>query len=213
MKVYEETGMMFAERTKPKRKTMDWYKHDGKYDSVLFVEATPESELKKMTERLVKKHKLKILVVERAGGTTCAVLQKSDPFRHHECGRDRCVTCRKGSGIDCRARGIIYQFECKENECGRKYRGTTGRSVFERVTEQVNKWSSGDDECPLRRHSVLFHEERQFEFEVKVLRNCYGKPSRRMITEAVYIDELKDDETMNSKHEWSFTKLDKVQVT
>ena len=40
----------------------------------------------------------------------------------------------------------------------------------------------------------------------------FGKPSRRMISEAVYIDELKDEETMNSRREWSYTKLNKVVV-
>ena len=212
---YAETGTMFTEldgRVRGKEK-MDWYKCDGKYESVLFVEATPESELKKKVERLVRKHKLKILVVERAGSTTRAVLQKSDPFRHQSCDRNRCVTCKNGDGVDCRSRGCVYQIECKENECGRKYRGTTGRSLYERVNEHVNKWDNEDSECMLMRHSLLFHRQNRFDFEVKVLRNCYGKPSRRMITEAVLINELKEDEVMNSKHEWSFVELDKVTVT
>ena len=158
LRTYTETGTMFTENTKPKRRPLDWYKYDGKYDSVLFVEATPDSELKKKTERLVKKHKLKILVVERAGSTTRGVLQKSDPFRHYGCGRDSCVMCKNGSKTDCRTRGIVYQFECKEVGCGRKYRGTTGRSTFERTTEHVRDWTNGVDECPLKRHSVLFHD-------------------------------------------------------
>ena len=122
------------------------------------------------------------------------------------------MTYGDGSKIDCRARGIVYQFECKEDNCGRKYRGTTGRSTFERTTEQVSDCNNGVSECPLRRHSILFHEGRDFDFEVKVLRNCDGKPSRRMITEAVCINELGKDETIDRKHEWTFVELDKVQV-
>ena len=40
---------------------------------------------------------------------------------------------------------------------------------------------------------------------------CFGKPSRRMIAESVKIDQLKDSETMNSRHEWTFVRLSKIQ--
>ena len=33
-----------------------------------------------------------------------------------------------------------------------------------------------------------------------------------MISEAVYINELKEDETMNSRDEWTYMTLDKVNV-
>ena len=161
----------------------------------------------------MKKHKLKILVVERAGSTTKTVLQKSDPFEHLSCGRDHCVPCENGSGGDCRSRGSVYEMYCKEEECNRKYRGTTGRSIHERTGEHVRDWERGAEKCPLLRHSHLFHGGERFDFGVKVLKSCYGKPSRRMITEAVLINELSDAETMNSKREWSFVELDKVVTT
>ena len=41
---------------------------------------------------------------------------------------------------------------------------------------------------------------------------CFGKPSRRLISEAVLIEELASDETMNSKLEWSYAKLNKVKA-
>ena len=58
----------------------------------------------------------------------------------------------------------------------------------------------------------MYHEGCEVNVGCKVLSRCFGKPSRRMISEAVYIDELKDSETMNSKREWSYTKLNKVVV-
>ena len=88
----------------------------------------------------------------------------------------------------------------------------SGRSPHERIGEQVRDWVRGVQDCPLLKHSILFHEGQHFDFGVKILRNCYGKPSRRMITEAVLINELTEDETMNSKREWSFVELDKVTV-
>ena len=40
----------------------------------------------------------------------------------------------------------------------------------------------------------------------------YGKPSRRLITEAVLIDNLVDAQTMNSRREWTYTNLNKVRI-
>ena len=209
---YRETGTMYGRDEEVQKKSLDWYKYDGKYESVLFVEATPGSGLKEKVQRLVNKHKLKILVVERAGATTRAVLQKSDPFEHLSCGRDSCVPCSKGSVGDCRSRGAVYEMFCREEDCGRKYRGTTGRSDHERLGEQVKDWDRGVEESPLLKHSLLFHGGQRFDFGVKILKRCYGRPSRRLITEAVLINELTERETMNSKREWSFVELDKVSV-
>ena len=213
MQRYRETGTMYGRMEEVRKKSPDWYKFDGKYESVLFVEATPGSKLKERVQRLVSKHKLKILVVERAGATTRTVLQKSDPFGHLSCGRRNCVPCDKGSVGDCRSRGAVYEMFCNEEECGRKYRGTTGRSDNERLGEQVKDWERGVETSPLLKHSRLFHGGQEFDFGVRILKRCYGRPSRRLIAEAVLINELTECETMNSKHEWSFVELDKVLVS
>ena len=61
-----------------------------------------------------------------------------------------------------------------------------------------------------KRHSDECHGGHPFEFDVKILSRCFGKPSRRLITEAVLIGELDDNEVMNSKREWSYACLNKV---
>jgi hypothetical protein len=198
-------------REKKKRgaRNHDWYKED-KYESVMFVEATPKSVLKDKVERLVTKHKLKIKVVERVGTTVQRILQRSNPFPRRHCQRDNCEVCRRGCGIDCRLRGCVYEIVCKEEGCGRRYRGHTGRSTGTRTGEHVKNWRNKDEKCPLYKHSILYHNGQEFEFDMKILARCYGKPSRRRISEAVYIDELSDDKTMNSKREWTYIKLNKV---
>ena len=57
---------------------------------------------------------------------------------------------------------------------------------------------------------MLYHDGKDFDVEVRVVARCYGKPSTRMITEAVLIEYLPNDKTMNSKGEWSYVKLSKV---
>jgi hypothetical protein len=84
--------------------------------------------------------------------------------------------------------------------------------VYERNKEQLEAWESGDIECPLQRHADEYHGGGGFVAELKVLARCYGKPTKRLITEAVMIDELPDTMTMNAKSEWSYVKLAKVQM-
>ena len=64
----------------------------------------------------------------------------------------------------------------------------------------------------MKRHSVLYHEGEDFQTKVKVLAECYGKPSKRLITEAVMIEEIADNSTMNSKSEWTYIKLSRVGI-
>ena len=187
-----------------------WYSKRGDYESVMFVEATPESEFMRKVQKVVRDLKLKIKVVERAGVTIKGLLQRSNPFGVPDCHREDCLLCAQGSGTDCRVRGCVYQYNC--DECNRKYRGQTGRSIYERNKEHIEAWKKKDDECPLQRHANLYHEGGHFVAELEVLAKCYGKPSRRLITESVYIEELDDDMTMNGKGEWSYVKLAKVQV-
>ena len=66
---------------------------------------------------------------------------------------------------------------------------------------------------PLWRHSQLYHGGGDYEVNFEVIGDCFGKPSKRMITEAVMIEQLDETETMNSKREWTFTKLDKINLT
>ena len=138
--------------------------------------------------------------------TIKGLLQRSNPYGVRDCQRDKCLICCQGCGTDCRTRGCVYEYTCEE--CRRK----SSRSVYERNKKQLKQWEEGDDECPLQRHSNLYHNGGHFVAEVKVLAKCYGKPSRRLITEAVLIDELPNTMTMNGKSEWSYVKLAKVQM-
>ena len=63
-----------------------------------------------------------------------------------------------------------------------------------------------------RSGGTLYHEGQDFDLDVRVTDKSFGKPSRRMISESVVIENLKDSETMNSKREWTYVKLNKVHV-
>ena len=59
----------------------------------------------------------------------------------------------------------------------------------------------------------MFHGRKTFPISVKVLERCFGDATRRKITEAVLIDELSNDQTMNGKTEWRYVKLNKLSTT
>ena len=143
--VREGSVLSARHEVKTKAQKRDWYKADGKYDSVIFVDATPGSQLKKEVEKIVRRHRVRIRVVERVGTTLKRVLQKSYPFQRTECRRDDCVVCADGCKVDCRMRGVVYELQCKE--CRRKYRGQTCRDVYERLKEQVSDGGPGDKRC------------------------------------------------------------------
>ena len=210
---WHEGGTMYASHSRGGKSQSKgkWYSgDDDKYESVMFVQTTKDSELKKVVQKLARKNNVKVRVVEKAGLTMKKVLQRSDPYEKRRCERDDCVVCEYGRPGQCRNRGCGYQLLCKAD--GKKYRGQTGRSLYERIGEEVRDWRNEVDENPLWRHSQLFHQGGDFDIEVKVTDKSFGMPSRRMITESVMIEQLGENETMNSKQEWTYVKLNKVRI-
>ena len=144
------------------------------------------------------------------------ILQRSDPFSEKGCSRTDCTICTKGLGIDCRARGCVYEIACEEckdkAEVKNKYRGQTGRSTYERMNEHFDKWEKKSEESPLWRHSVDHHSMNTFPVKVRILDRCFGKPTQRMITEVVMIEDMDENEAMNNKKEYGCVKIPKVNI-
>ena len=70
MKKYEEKKKISKTgQNSRKGKNGTWYLEGGKTETVMFVDSTPGEVLKKKIERVVKKYKMKIKVVERRGRT------------------------------------------------------------------------------------------------------------------------------------------------
>ena len=138
------------------------------------------------------------------------VLQRSNPFQSKICGRNYCIICNQELPLNCRERGCVYELTCLE--CVNKhYRGQTSRAVYDRTKEHIKDWNDKSENSPLHRHSEIYHNGEKFEISIRLLAKCFGKASRRLIAESVYISELKEEETMNSRHEWSYFPLDMLQ--
>lgn len=202
-----ENSVNDAREVKNKNK---WFHKNDKADAVMFVQATRDEELKKEIQKCAEKNKINLKVIEKVENSVRKELQRSNPFKEEKCGKDKCMICKLENGVNCRARGCVYEMLC--SECERRYRGQTGNSAGERINQHFDDWTKQLETSPLFRHAQLHHQGNKFPVRVKILKNCFGDPTTRRITEAVLIDELTSRDTMNGKNEWTYVKLNKVSV-
>ena len=207
-------GDGMAERRRTKRRNKDWYDRT-KFDGVMFVDVTPNSELKHKIQDACKKNGVKVKVVEKLDQTVKKKLQKNNPYGWEHCSRRDCPTCNRDIRINCRARGCVYEIECTDckQTVTKQYRGQTGRSIYERMKEHFKEWEDRSEDSYLQKHAMEYHQGETFSVDVKIMTQCYGKPSTRMITEAVRIEELPDENSLNSKSEWTYVRLPRVGIT
>ena len=208
---YRRRKDVYTTRRKEKKKKHEkWFTNGGRYETVMFVEPTKGSQLKKRIQIAAKKNKIKLKVIEKTGTKIQNLLQRSDPFSNGRCQRNDCAICRNELGVNCRARGCVYEVvcaECKNLKKKEKYRGQTGRSMYHRTKQHFEDWNKKDGSSPLWRHSKEYHQNNNYPIELKILSKCFGKPTKRMITESVMIDEMEPEETMNSKNERGYVKV------
>ena len=210
-KKYNTNRNRTRRRRPDKRK---WYNEEI-YDGVMFVDTTPNGELKSRVEKACKKNQMNIKIVEKINSTTKKELQRSNPFGHQHCGRNDCFTCNRELPISCRKRGAVYEMycvNCKEtiDTPDKAYRGQTGRTTYHRMKEHLKKWEEKTEDSVLHKHSLQCHGGGEFEVSVKVLASCYGKPTTRLITEAIHIEEMPEETSMNEKSEWNYVRLPRV---
>ena len=195
---------------------------NGKYQSVLYITPTPESELQKRIQNSANKYKIPIKVIERVNESVKKNIQKSNPFNLNNCGRFDCMMCRLGSKTSCRVRGIVYELRCVPCSII-VYRGQSSRSGYERINEHFDDWKEcrekmrndqhAGEKSVLNYHSIKYHNNNDFQVEIKIISQNFGDPMKRLITESVLIDELDDKDNQNRKKEWSYVRLPQVTLS
>ena len=108
----------------------------------------------------------------------------------------------------------MYFIDCEDclETILKEYRGQSGRSIYERTKEHYKQWLKKCEDSYLYKHSLEYHNGETFRINVKIGAQCFGKPTSRMITEAVMIEELPDENSLNSKSEWTYVKLPRVNI-
>ena len=197
------------ERSKKKR---NWFKKGG-YESAMFVPATPGSELRRLIEEEVESTSIKIRIVERAGVRVKRMLQKNDPFKDKTCNEDNCFICSTTGEGKCRKSGITYQICCK-GDCGEDiYHGETHGNGYTRGLEHESDFQHKRERSVMWKHCVKKHSGEEQEFEMRVVDQVKGDPTKRLILEAVRINEIPEERRINDKEEWIIGKIPAVTVT
>ena len=195
----------------------NWFSKSGKYKSVMFVDATPNSELKNRVQKSANKNKVPIKVIEKVNNSIKRNIQKSNPFPILHCGREDCMMCKLKCKTSCRIRGIVYELVC--TDCNKiLYRGQSSRSGYERINEHFDDWedrkaNNNTKKSVLWEHSNIHHRNNEYNITITIISKNFGDPTKRLITESIRIDELDDEELLNSKKEWSYVRLPNVLIT
>ena len=215
---YRKRSWKRNERRKEKiDKGRNWYKKGGS-ESVLFIAATPESELKNLLQKEIEKSPFKIKVVEKSGTKLVRLLQKNDPFKRKECKDDqKCMVCSKGDTGGCRESGVTYQISCLSNietgnGCGSIYVGETGRNGYSRGLQHQDDYRHQRDSSVLWKHCVQKHDSTRQEFQMKIVDRVRNDPTKRQILEATRIRKVPAENAMNSKGEWNSNRVPRISI-
>ena len=114
--------------------------------------------------------------------------------------------CKAECKTNCR--GIVYQLDCREC-CKILYRGQTSRSGNERINAHFLDWEEHKagkraKKSILWEHSCTHHNSDNYNDNVSVLSQNFGDTTKRLITGSIIMDELIDEELMDSKKEWLY---------
>ena len=92
-------GWKRVERAKGRRtKRTDWFRGKTGTDSVIFIPATPDGELRRRFVKAIEEAKVRIGVAEVPGTSLKRRLQRSDPFREKTCNGENCLVCVESGG-------------------------------------------------------------------------------------------------------------------
>ena len=197
-----------------REKQTTWFKggnknENEKYKSVIFVQPTPNSTLKKRYEEEIKKTKCKIKVVETAGKSVKEVLQKGYPFERIRCRGDECFMCESGGKGNCRKENITYELVCTREGCGHKYIGESARNAKMRGKEHITALNKRDDNSVLFRHlreihngdNLLTNQNTYNNGFIMNVTGYYRSALHRQLAEAVKI-ENEHSQLINNRNEF-----------
>ena len=192
--LYRRKHWKQKERIKEKRQCKEeWFKSkkDDEYMSVLFVQPTEKSELKKMYEEIVQKSNCKVRIIERAGVSVKKKLQKSYPFLKEKCD-ETCFVCMSEGKGNCKRSNVTYQIACTRPGCKHVYEGESSRHAYSRGREHLKSLAKKDEDSVLVQHIKEKHENDFsdppcFKFKMSVTQSHVTALSR-LVTEAVNIE-------------------------
>lgn len=211
--IYRRSTWNAAERKKEKEiKKKQWFKKGG-YEAVLFAPATPNSTLAKAYKEKIRCSELKIRVVEKSGESVKKVLQVNDPLSEKKCKKkNECLVCSTEGKGNCKSSSINYEIQCGSRRCDDVYHGHSSKNALTRGDEHKNDLKAKREKSVMWQHCLDKHGGRVQKFKMRINRKMRNNPTKRQITEALYINKAKPGHSMNDKTEWNYVNLPRLQI-
>ena len=192
-----------------------WFKKGSEQEAkaVIFVTATPASELARSITRRLREAKVPVRVAEKSGPKISQLLVKTDPFHQDVCDRANCLVCTtrdpsaKGRS-NCHKEGVTYSLECQQEGCGGIYIGESATTAFVRGSEHSYQYGlhkrglEGGRKSVCGRHVVEKHQgDHSVSFSMSVLSHYLGETHQRQVDESTRIDCTEEDRLINTRGE------------
>ena len=205
----------------------NWFKEGGntiKYDTVLFVPATPGSALvkalRKHEEENLQGRSSRFKVVERSGKSVKQLISKNYPWSTSHCDDPHCFPCstsKKKPSFSCRIPGAGYRIVCTVCEqlgVSAIYHGETGQNLYTRGGQHIGEFVQGLTTNGLVIHNKLHHPGSSSEFHFRMEgTSLFSSPLDRQIDESLRIKYSGVAVTMNSGSEWRSDPIARARVT
>ena len=182
--MYRPRNWKKKERENKKKLMKDnWFRRNGE-ESVLFVTATPRSELKRAYEEVIRKNgKVNIRIVEKGGAPLIKKLKRNETNQTNECD---CIICHNNKEKGkCKQESVIYSIKC--DECGDTYIGETSRNSLCRIKEHMSAYNNTTKDSVLVRHEAQKSHENPGSYTTKIMKQYRDDPLRRQTAEEYYI--------------------------
>ncbi len=177
------------------KRKKNWYSKGG-YKSVMFITATPNSELRGKLQAEISKTDIKITVIEKSGKKVVRHLQRNNPFKEDICTvKEKCLVCSGPNPGSCRETGVSYRIDCC-GECTYVYTGQTGLNAYTRGKKHDQDYKANRDESALWKHCVSVHNAELQVFKLSVVDKCRNDPTKRKILESVRLQKVPVERVM-----------------
>ena len=201
-----------VERAEARRdKRGSWFRgKESANETVVFIPATPNSELRRRYVEVINRSGVGIAVAEVPGTTLKQVLQKSD-VEGGGCGEENCLTCKEGGGGKrCRREGVVYRIKC--TECDDSYVGETAGNAYTRGLQHADALRRGHSSSALHAHSCNKHADAPTppQYNMEVVAVYAGDATKRQIAEALLIEHTPSDQRINRKEEFTRCHVPRV---
>ena len=140
------------------------------------------------------------------------MLQKNNPFSQKKCDENNCLVCKTSENGNCRTTSVRYEISCLHEDCNYKYTGHTSSNAYTRGLKHVDEYVNKRKQSPLWKHCQKIHNNEEQIFQMNTIDRCRNDPTKRQILEALRIQKMDPETSMNERTEWNVVKVPHIQI-